>query len=582
MENNRKVIGLIVEDVFLDFAKEIVSSVANVLAGYRDVTLVVISGEHVEEQTPSSQENCYKLVFNSIYRLEELCEFDGLIIATRSMEELKNRLKEPGVLRQYNTLPKVFLTLDVPGEICVNYDNETGIREAVDCLINAYGLTKICMLGGRDDNADAVDRKLLFEKCLREWGMEFPESAYEKTDMSSNCEEAVVRLLDRNPGVQAIFCVNDVVARTLYAIMQKRHLRPGRDIYVFGFDNTRMGSEMDPALSSIGTQMSAMGHKALDLLFDQWNGKEVSSVRIPTRLFGRESMPYDKYDYTMQELLEVNADFINRMFDDCFYRYEGKKRNRTDINLRRLYFEFIHRMLTAVKNRYMSEEEFGEICRLIDIFFANGAMEYTDSAKLISCVEKLQGAMNMVRRTVAVNTLNNRLFLRMKDRAIEALARSQSESNRKNALEREGLTDFLVRNMRFRESRLSALEMLTHNFHKLGFRNAALYLYETPIRHSFYDFYPFSEAIYLKAVVRNGELYLPQAERQKREISKLFDKMELSSKCREFMALPVFHGQLIYGILLCELTQEVFDRGEMILGLMNRVIDGALSHMEDL
>ena len=86
------------------------------------------------------------------------------------------------------------------------------------------------MLGGRDNNIDAALRKRIFIDCLAENEIPFSENKYQRTDMSEFCVEEAGELLDRNPGVEAIFCVNDASAKGLYQAMKQRNLEPGWDV----------------------------------------------------------------------------------------------------------------------------------------------------------------------------------------------------------------------------------------------------------------------------------------------------------------------------------------------------------------
>ena len=65
-------------------------------------------------------------------------------------------------VEKYGDIPKVLISSQDPDFVTVNYDNETGIREAIDYLVNVNGFTSICMLGGEDYNHDALDRKEIF------------------------------------------------------------------------------------------------------------------------------------------------------------------------------------------------------------------------------------------------------------------------------------------------------------------------------------------------------------------------------------------------------------------------------------
>lgn len=63
-------------------------------------------------------------------------------------------------------------------------------------------------------------------------------------------------------------------------------------------------------------------------------GKEVRSQTIPTRLFGRESLMYDMYEFTAREMLSTDDSFIDRFFDNCFYRYRNEIISQGSINLK--------------------------------------------------------------------------------------------------------------------------------------------------------------------------------------------------------------------------------------------------------
>ena len=567
-----KVIGLIIENVFTDFAKETIQGIMNAIPEGSPLKLVIIAGKHDESRESEDHQHYYKTIYNSIYRLEEMCDFDGLIISVGTIDQKQDWMPDQRLLKQFSGIPKVFVASELEHEITVNYENETGIREAVDYLVKVNGCSRLCMLGGRDDNADARKRKECFIKCLAENNLPFFEHSYEKTDMSENSHAAARRLLDNNPEAQAIFCVNDGVAKGLYDVMRDRELVPGKDILVFGFDNTYMACNMIPSLTSIGTAEGTLGQKALSLLLDLMNGQPVQSVTVPTRLYGKESFEYDMYEYTTMEMLKGDEDFIYRMFDECFYRYRNEKISRDDVNLKRLFFEFISRMLQAMRRRYMSIEEFGEMERLIDIFFDNGAMQYTDVAKLLVSIEKLQVGMNAAQKSVAANVMNNRLFAHMKDQALRAISAQRIRENQKDQEERERLQEFLIETTEYAGTGEETVETVISNFDKLGLRNAAFYMYEEPVSYDHEKMTVFPGLVYLKCVMKAGELYVIPKERQECPMSSMFSRTELPRKCKGYITFPVFLRRKIYGLLICELTRDIFERGEDIAGQLGRAL----------
>ena len=570
--NEPRYIGLIMEDIFTDFAKEVVHGIVSEAKNRDDIRLIFLAGRRNENADDGEKQFVYKSIYNTIYRLEERCKFDGLILTLPNTKAFARYSFELEQGQNFSKVPKVYITAKKENEITVNYDNESGLREAIDYLVNTRGVRRICMLGGRDDNADAMERKRIFKQCLKDNQLPYHEDMYEKTDMSTECTAEAERLLNRNPDVQAIFCVNDPAAIGLYKEMERRRLVPGKDILVFGFDNTKVASSMTPPLASIGPNEDTLGKRALKVLLDKMDGKEVSSQKLSTRLYGRASCPYEKYVYTTKEIYNVDEHFIYRMFDDCFYRYQNDYVDSKSINLKRLFYEIISRMLYAMRRRYLSTEDYEEIGRLVDVFFENGAMDYTDATKFLDCMGRLQSNMNFLQKSVAANQMNNRLFVRMKECAIQSLAGQKNSRNNTINTSRGVMQEFHIATIDFDRSGSSSIENISSLFDKLGLQNAALYLFDEPVDYKFNQVMSYPDHVNLHCVMKAGVLYVIPKERRYCLTENIFRKKEIPTKCLELVLLPVFYGFRIYGLLICELTQEIPDRGEYIVGLLSRVL----------
>ncbi|MCR4807259.1 MAG: LacI family transcriptional regulator, partial [Lachnospiraceae bacterium] len=179
-------IGLITLEVFSEYTMEIIHSIYHAMRDKASMRLIVIPGRQDDYNDPNDRKQQYKIVYNSVFRIAEKCHFDGLIVA---LPNLRGR-----EFKYYEGIPKVFIASDPEGEICVNYDSETGVRQAMDYIIKEKKATEICMLGGRDDNADAYKRKELFIKCLRERMLDYTDYQFESTDMTRFCENEAGRL----------------------------------------------------------------------------------------------------------------------------------------------------------------------------------------------------------------------------------------------------------------------------------------------------------------------------------------------------------------------------------------------------
>lgn len=567
--NKKRTVGLIIENLFTEFAQEVIQNVISSSRLNSDIDVVIVAGKYDPSDDPEDHQHRYKRVYNSVYRLEELCNFDGLIISLGSMEKIKREVIEKRYFESLKDTPKVFVVSDLEGQPSVNYDNSTGIDEAVDCLVNAYGLSRFCMLGGREDNVDARARKALYADALARNKIEFTDRNYVSGDMSADTQEPARELLDNNPDVQAIFCVNDASAVGLFDIMAQRGLEPGKDIMVFGFDNTTAAGRMSPTLASIGASEVTLGQKAMEEVLSQMNGNPPKSVLIPTRIYGRESFEYEMYEYTTMELVSADSQFIYKMFDDCFYRYRYEFRDRESVNLPRLFYAFMSKILKTIRSKYLSVEDYDEICKLIDIFFDNGAMDYTDAGKFTKSVELLQNSVNYL----AGNNRNvNRLFARMKDRAIIALAENKLRSNDKLITGRQKIQNMMVETVSYSQDTESAVNRIVRNFDKLGLMNSALYLFEHSVTFEEVKEELFPPSIDLKCVMKAGELYVIPKERQGGPTGDMFRRVELPSKCSEYVPFPIFYKESIYGFLVCEYSDEIANSGEYFADQLARTL----------
>ncbi len=561
---NIRTIALILEDAFTDFATDIIHSVSFMVKDMKDIRLVVIPGRQDDSKDPTDMVHQYKIRHNLIYMMNEKYHFDGLLLTFPNLSRMQRDI--------YQGIPKVYLATQLEDQVTVNYDDEMGIREAIDYLVKIRGVTRLCMLGGRDDNPDAQKRKRFFRQCLEDNGLTFTEDQYERADMSTRTQGPAARLLARNPDAQAVFCVNDASAVGLYDVLRERGRVPGEDVYVFGFDNGPLASNLNPPLASIGADGMTLGQKALEMLLMQMDGKEVCSQKIPTRLFGRESLMYDMYEFTAREMLSADNSFIDRFFDNCFYRYRNEVIGQGAINLKRLFFEILSRMLKAVRNRVMSQEEFGEISRMIGILFDNGVMLYTDPNRFVYDFGRLQSTMNESLKANYVSALNNRLFTQMKDRAILFGGVRKRVDDGRYSNGRNRILDFMTLTTNYGKTGEEALEYMIGHMDKIGLTNAAMYLYREPITWDYSDDKALPETMQLRCVLRGGELFTIAPDRSQCPVAEIYSRAELPAERMGYVAYPLFCGKYLFGMLVCGADGKLFEIGEFLTFQLGRAI----------
>ena len=570
--NDKRIIGLIIDDEGSEYAKDLLKDAAEALPQDDSARLIVLAGKHYDPDDPDRNLQEYKRVYNMLHKLERLCTFDGLLVSYGDFNDVMMHSGDKGPGSSMMDIPMVFVGEGPSWGIICGCDNETGIRSAVDFLVKINGCRKMCMLGGREDLTDAVIRRKVFKQSLIDNGLEYKEQFYVATDMSENCVSEAELLLDLNPDVEAVFCVNDSVAKGLYEALKKRGLMPGKDVQVFGFDNTRGASIMEPPLSSVGTEGATAGRKIMELLLSKLDGEEVESVCLPTRLYGRESLKYATYDYSTMELVTADDSFIYRMFNDCFYRYGNVKHTRESVDLKRLFYEIMSRMLNAMRSRYISVEEFNGLLLLVDIFVENGAMEYTDTRKFMKSVDRLQSAINETARSKSVNAMINRVFLRVKDKIImEISARNEADAIKWEA-SRKRIEQFCLRTIDYTGILGDDSERIIRNIEGIGLNNAAFYMFDSPVECSNGQDADFPENIRLRCIVKNGMFYTISRDRQNGLLKDMFSREELTTMDKAFLILPVVCRFYIYGFLACGFEEDIFDKGVMLSMELGRAL----------
>ena len=71
-KESKLTIGLIIENVYTEFAKDVINSIVSSVPKNKDIEIVVIAGKYVDIGHEDDMQSRYKNVYNSIYRLEEL------------------------------------------------------------------------------------------------------------------------------------------------------------------------------------------------------------------------------------------------------------------------------------------------------------------------------------------------------------------------------------------------------------------------------------------------------------------------------------------------------------------------------
>jgi hypothetical protein len=121
-----------VEDLFADYTREVIHSVYHAMPDGKDYRLVVMVGKYDDDTYSDANRHAYRSICNSVYKVVEKCDIDGLILSLGSLNYIGESFLRSSLMKHYSDIPKVFISSNLEGCVSVRYDNESGIREAID------------------------------------------------------------------------------------------------------------------------------------------------------------------------------------------------------------------------------------------------------------------------------------------------------------------------------------------------------------------------------------------------------------------------------------------------------------------
>ncbi|MFH8572753.1 LacI family DNA-binding transcriptional regulator [Streptomyces sp. NPDC017993] len=213
---------------------------------------------------------------------------DGVLLlsvhADDPLPALLDRLALPAVLSGRRTARE-----SVP---YVDSDNAGGARAATEHLL-ATGRRAIATITGPLDMYVARCRLDGYRQALAAAAGRHPAPPLvahaDFTEESGR--RAMAELLDRNPGLDAVFAASDVMAAGARAVLRERGRRVPDDVALVGFDDSPVARHMEPPLTSVRQPIEDMGRAMVRVLLGEIAERPSPGAQLvlPTELVLRSS-----------------------------------------------------------------------------------------------------------------------------------------------------------------------------------------------------------------------------------------------------------------------------------------------------
>lgn len=248
--NRTSTIGVLLPDLHGEFFSEVIRGIDQTarLEGYH----LLLSSAH---QDPAAMEAALRAMRGRV---------DGMIIMSPDLAARSPLASLP------TRFPVVLLNSADAGRHAgtITIANFDGAAAMVRHLVS-LGHRRIAMLCGTEGNLDAAERRRGFHAALEDAGIE----PCAKLDLEGDFDEhsgfaAAERMLELDPLPTAVFAANDSMAIGALFAFRRAGLRVPDDIALAGFDDIPSARYMDPPLTSVHVDISALGERATRRLFE--------------------------------------------------------------------------------------------------------------------------------------------------------------------------------------------------------------------------------------------------------------------------------------------------------------------------
>lgn len=579
MNKKRYNIGLLVANVMDPFNNEVTKGVMTAAEEY-DVNLTIFPVKYFDIDWATG-DGMFEYQYNAMLSHAATGLFDYLIVCIGSIAYVCDDRRKKEILDVLQGTPVLSVSANVSGYDYIQYDNASGIEEAIDYLVG-QGRKRICMMAGADTNYECVERVEAFRKALTAHNMECPDKCIVKCDLSEFCMDEARQLLDDNPDTDAVICVTDPIAVTLCKVIKSRNVRVGQDIAVVGFDDLPYAAKLDPPLSSIRADAYGLGYRSLQKALNHLNGVVDTDCYFDTKFIPRASCQYENVRMSDDDMFCGSYSEITRNI--MMYIYENEDISDAKMSTKSFLDYAVSLIMERIVKGKASDSDISYICHLLENYFEGNKYDDDMLLRIVDIFEFactwLSDANQDVKRVKAMDCVRKAVYRKLMGGLIADLNVANNGAleyaHNANLVTRESL-------MYSGDLKRSYANILT-KLHCIGIKRSYLYRLAEPMVYRQGKFFSKNVEWRFEAYQEGVDTYVVPAE--ERDITS--DNMYCNSymgreKRHTHIVVDLFSREYQYGILLCEIeSDEFFKSLEFVVYQMSSAVKivGAMNQQE--
>ena len=548
MTDQRYNIGLLVASIADDFSRRLTIG-AMETARELDVNMVVFPGKYVGVQHINEHyEAEYEYQYNALFDIAAEARLDYLIVAVGTIAYAHNSDFQKAFLDRLGDTPILSVAAGIEGYDCLEFDNRSGVAEAVNYLAS-HGRRHIGMIAGDLNNTGFAERYDAYRQALAANGLTFRDSYMLPCGLAVRCYDEVERLLDANPELDAIVCSTDLIAGDVYEVLRRRNLRPGIDIAVVGFDDLPMDARMDPPLASVRADAIQLGKRAVAKALNRLSGVPDEEQFVRTEFIPRRScFKYVDDSNAARKIFSGSFDEMIACVRDYFVeRCENGTARMTDCDL---IVELLHHLHEHYETRPVDEKVIEDTMDILSRALAlrgdpgiDRLLHSTYLWQLRNCHPANLPYLEMLRQSF------------QEDQDAETLESITRQYQERSHIDNEFVRDALMFGGNLKDNYARIMRKLN----SLGAVTAFLYTFETPVRHCYGDAFPRDLSWLFQAYSYGRDVFSPSREERRMATPTVFDHDHLCRGRRHtFIVADLFSAETQYGIALLEPRDDAF------------------------
>lgn len=539
-----------------------------------DVDLCIFPGKYIGLDFSAYYDECrFEYQYNALFDIAAAAKPDYMISAVGSIAYAIDDEGKKRHLDGFGDIPVLSVAAVIDGFDHLMFDNRTGIISAVDHLAGEQGKKHIGMLYGDLNNCECLERFEAYRTALKKNGLKFDPKLCTASDISHNIEGVAGRLVDENPELDAIICVNDVMAQAVYNVLNERGIHIGRDIAVVGFDNLPFAAKLEPPLASVKADAFRLGERAVEKAYNYLSGIPDDGNMLPTEFIPRQSSYGQSGLYNSPDAVFCGepAEIAENI---CDYLKKSAELSLDPAEIKKFLHSFLEEVFDRFEGRQGSIGDYEQLADMIDVFFNKDFMIVDHVNVLHNLLDS--GYRYVLRRCGSENEpyirrLYNFFFKRIN---LDLSADYHVlEENHKTAVHYDNivLRDTLMIDENLRESYSNMLKTL----HLIGADSSYAFILSEPVEYHMGENFPADKAVFEFAGYAFGrEVHsVPEEERRVSAADIFSGKYIRGEKRRTLIAADLFCKEYQYGIVFCEPhSVDFFDELEFVTYQLSSVV----------